>query len=181
MKPTTKEQWESLHAQDRFRPKYPSERVVQWASTLPKGAKVLDHGCGAGRHSRFLTQEGFWVKPYDISLVYSLATDQFPTDTDFDAVLSYGVLYYLPPVERAQEIIKLHSLLKPGGLGLFIIRSEYYNRTSMLDVDIPQWPMSITEIHKEFAVFGSYEINVRTQSVKHTTEVEHDWVIEVVK
>lgn len=48
-----KEQWIALHQNKRYRPKYPSETVVQFVfrNFIRDGkTKVLDLGCGAGRH-----------------------------------------------------------------------------------------------------------------------------------
>ena len=176
---STKEQWESLHEQARFRPKYPSERVVQWASTLPRGAKVLDHGCGAGRHSRFLTKEGFWVKSYDVSLVYPLATDQFPTDTDFDAVLSYGVLNYLPFEEQIEEIERLYRCLKSGGTGLFVVRSDRTTSSDRGDSHIVQYNWNYIEKNIMFPQFSSVQVDY--QDATFGSHREHDWVIQVTR
>jgi 2-polyprenyl-3-methyl-5-hydroxy-6-metoxy-1,4-benzoquinol methylase len=65
--------WEAAHELPRFRPAYPHEQVVRWAfRELDRAAvlkaKVLDVGCGAGRHSLFLAGEGFDTYACDISL-----------------------------------------------------------------------------------------------------------------
>ncbi|MBV8621474.1 MAG: class I SAM-dependent methyltransferase [Curvibacter sp.] len=43
----------------------PSPWVTRWAHLIPAGAAVLDVACGAGRHSRFLSQRGHPVAAVD--------------------------------------------------------------------------------------------------------------------
>ena len=66
--------WEKLHRQARFRPRYPHEQVVTWVfrnfdrdATPP--SRILDLGCGGGRHSIFLASEGFDTWSCDLSSV----------------------------------------------------------------------------------------------------------------
>ncbi len=62
-----REQWKNLHKENRYRPKYPSELVVQFVFRNFKRdgqEKVLDLGCGAGRHVFFMANER--VVPYGV-------------------------------------------------------------------------------------------------------------------
>ena len=45
----------------------PSKEVVDIVQHLEKGARVLDVGCGDGRHSLYLANLGFRVDAFDIS------------------------------------------------------------------------------------------------------------------
>lgn len=45
----------------------PSKEVADIVPFLPEGAKILDVGCGDGRHSLFLANSGFYVDAFDIS------------------------------------------------------------------------------------------------------------------
>lgn len=63
----SREQWISLHQNNRYRPKYPSETVVQFVfrNFVRDGkTKVLDLGCGAGRHVFFMGKEN--IVPYGL-------------------------------------------------------------------------------------------------------------------
>jgi len=66
--------WDDLHKENRFQPKYPDDNVVRFISKqFPRdlkkrrNLKVLDLGCGAGRHTVFLAEEGFQAYATDTS------------------------------------------------------------------------------------------------------------------
>lgn len=64
---SSKELWTNLHKESRYRPKYPSETVVQYVFRNFErcgSEKVLDLGCGAGRHIFFMAAEG--IIPYGL-------------------------------------------------------------------------------------------------------------------
>ena len=65
MSEINREQWIDLHKNKRYRPKYPSETVVQFVFRnfeRDGKTKVLDLGCGAGRHVFFMGNEN--IIPY---------------------------------------------------------------------------------------------------------------------
>ena len=141
----TKELWENLHSQSRFRPKYPSEIVVQYVfRNFDRNGKTkgLDLGCGAGRHSYFMAKENLDVYGLDISsegIAYADemlkqdhfkgefkvgTTDNIPyKDEFFDGLISYGVLYYCMFNEIKQSVDEIYRVLKKGAKALIIIRT----------------------------------------------------------
>lgn len=46
-------------------PDEPSTWVLRWVQLIPRGGRVLDVACGAGRHSRLLARLGFRVDAVD--------------------------------------------------------------------------------------------------------------------
>jgi len=126
--PANRELWEGLHSRARFRPQYPSEPVVQFLSRL-KGT-FLDFGCGAGRHMKLAKELGFEVYGSDVSSVAKTHASQhgrigilseFPAKF-FDAIVCYGVLYYLPATDLESTIAELRRVLK--GQMLLVLRSK---------------------------------------------------------
>lgn len=151
-----KKQWTVLHQNKRYRPKYPSEVVVQFVfRNFERNGKtrLLDLGCGAGRHVSFMANEN--IEPYGVDFseegieytknilkksgkqeyldniqIGSLTELPFK-DSFFDGIICYGVLYYLNSQEIKEAIQEIYRVLKPGGRVLLVVRSieDYrYNR-----------------------------------------------------
>src|ERR1039458_8693885 len=125
--PSSADLWERLHSDARFRPRYPSERVVQFLSRL--SGRLLDFGCGAGRHMKLAKELGFDVYGADISSVgrqYAIEwgrigeLSEFENDF-FDVIVCYGVLYYLSAAEMDPTISELRRGLR--GHMLVVVRS----------------------------------------------------------
>ena len=109
---------------------------------LAKSDRIAEVGCGPGRATLFLAQEGYDVCAVDISLGslrlarrrapetrFVCATNlhlPFP-DATFDAVISDGVIHHTPaPLQSFHENVRI---LKPGGrlyLGVYKRRRYYY-------------------------------------------------------
>lgn len=137
----TKKEWEGLHSQERFQPKYPSEHVVrfmfsQFSRDLKERGqlKILDLGCGAGVHTIFLAKEGFCVYATDISetglavvkkrllennlkaVVKNTSMESQPFEDDFfDGAISFGVFYYNNREGYQKAVDELYRVLKRGG------------------------------------------------------------------
>lgn len=144
------EKWEKLHAVPRYRPIYPSEIVVQFVfKNFPRNsnAKILDLGCGAGRHLLFLAQESYDAYGTDISkegllfskkllkeknldahLFVANASSLPFCDNFFDGLISYGVLYYCMKDEIIKSIKEIHRVLKPNGKANIIVRNTNDHR-----------------------------------------------------
>lgn len=104
---------------------------LQALSGLPKGAKILEVGCGSGQFIRAIKQQlpysecyGFdisqsaigWAQSHDSSVKYmSGPSSIWPyTDNFFDAVLIYDVLEHVESVQESLSEIK--RVLKNNGV-----------------------------------------------------------------
>lgn len=137
--------WDELFKQEKFRPREPDHGVVRFAKLLrEKGARrVLDLGCGAGRHLVYLAKEGFEVHGIDISetgleharrwlaregltaaLKRSDMTEIPYPEGFFDAVISVAVIYHGTLAQMRRAIGEVHRVLKPGGFALLQFKSK---------------------------------------------------------
>jgi SAM-dependent methyltransferase len=106
----------------------------------PVNARMLDLGCGAGRHARYLASKGFDVTGIDLSLSSILSARQFekaglrfyqqdmrlPFGTgQFDIVFNFFTSFgYFKSGEEDLQVIKnISRALKPGG----IVVMDYLN------------------------------------------------------
>ena len=99
-------------------------------SVLPKGASVLDIGCGNGLPVTRALSQSFAVTGVDISteqlrlarqnvpaaelLQGDIMAVSFPPGS-FDAVVAFFVVFHLPREEHAELFRRIHGWLRPGG------------------------------------------------------------------
>jgi ubiquinone/menaquinone biosynthesis C-methylase UbiE len=109
---------------------------------LTPGMRVLDVGCGPGRHARALASEGVEVVGLDISERFvALARDGAPAgaefvvgdaramafDAEFDAALSLCQgAFGLVPGEDGEVLRRLVRAVRPGGRAAVTAFSAYY-------------------------------------------------------
>ncbi len=148
--------WENLYAKQHLGPKYPEDAVVRFVfNNLTTGQKVLDLGCGAGRHTIFLAENGFETYGIDISenavveaekrtqeknlsVVYKVAScESIPFEDEFfDALVAYGTIYYGDIYMVKHAIDEIFRLLTKGGKALLAVRSlEDYRYDSSLEIE----------------------------------------------
>ena len=221
-----KDQWDELHSQKRYRSVYPQDRVVAWTfrnfkKELSSQYKLLDLGCGAGRHAIFWASEGYSASACDFSLTGVYETeksaeqkglhiqtrqceaDELPyNDNEFDGILCYGVLYYLPYERYRKAVQEIHRVLKPGGKAFIVTRTADDSRAvqaekidahtyilNKLDSFAPSdsesgMLMTMLGLQEVSDVFGGFcDVNIdRCTMTSHNGKfVDDDWYVYVVK
>lgn len=158
---TMQDCWQQLHTQDRFRPKYPNEEVARFVFAHLKPsldlsrAKVLDLGCGGGRHTLLLAREGFTTFGVDFSLsgLHSTASrlneenlhaalvqadmHRLPFHNgSFDALVAVGSIYYTDWQGMQQVAHEIYRVLRKGSLAFILVRTQKDCRFGMgLQID----------------------------------------------
>ena len=131
--------WDDIFTDARYTELPPAEEVLQFLELLPQapGREVLDHGCGAGRHTLLLAQHGYTVSGLDISprgceltrrrlqevgLEARVAVGdmrRLPYGArSFDAVISRGVITHGTAADVTTAVTEIARVLRPGGLFL---------------------------------------------------------------
>ncbi len=111
------------------------KEVRAWARSLPRGAAVIDLGCGPGFPiTEILVTEGLDVFAVDAAPSFVQAfrrnLPQTPVaceavqdsrffDRSFDGVLSWGLMFLLDPEDQRRLIRRFADILVPGGRLLF--------------------------------------------------------------
>lgn len=116
------------------------EEVRKWARTLPRGAAVIDLGCGPGFPiTEVLVAEGLNVFGVDaaptfveafrrnlpnIPVVCEAVQDSRFFDRTFDAVLAWGLMFLLSPEDQRRLIQQIAGTLVASGRLLFTSPAE---------------------------------------------------------
>jgi tellurite methyltransferase len=120
----------------------PSQEIRDVASELPRGARVLDLGCGEGRNALFLAERGFDVTAVDISEtgirkldalakqreldIHSQVADMrcYSFADSFDLIVSHGCLHLIerPSWQKLVSLFKAHTT--PGGINVVVVFTD---------------------------------------------------------
>jgi tellurite methyltransferase len=142
--------WNSLFMEKANRWEDPQVDVVALATSglLPKNALVLDFGCGAGRHLKYLEGQQYSTTGMDIApnglhaaratlsgasfpvrLVRADMSDPLPFSTDsFDSVISIHVIFHNPVQIIKRTLSEIHRVIKPGGIFLVTFNATFSTR-----------------------------------------------------
>lgn len=133
--------------------------------------KILDLGCGAGRHSIPLAEAGFEVTGVDIApkalkllntkkqdlpiKTIEAEMDELPfVDETFDAIVCINVIHHAKLEKIKKTISEMHRVLKKGGFILLDILSTSNFRTGKPDAKEiePNTYINVGHIYKEWDV-----------------------------
>lgn len=176
--------WEAAYRDASARPfGGPSDDVVEVAAQLPEGARVLDLGCGDGRHTLPLAKVGHRVEAVDVSeaaiaklnaaavgagldidaRVADLADASFTGP--YDLVICHGVLHLLERPVWQRLVPELQEATAAGGWHVVVVFTDR----------IPSPPDLAPHTHGLFregeleALYQDWEVTAR----RHTLEDEH--------
>ncbi len=153
--PEVARQWDDVYRAKFNTMWYPHEDIVRFCTRYiqkrltydsydvkRRVERVLDLGCGNGRHVVMFARQGFQVSGIDISeraiewaagwcRREGLSCDlrvgdiaQLPyADASFDVVVTHGVLDHVRIEQAQQAVSEVHRALKPGGLFYCDLRS----------------------------------------------------------
>jgi SAM-dependent methyltransferase len=148
--------WDRVYAEQLNTMWEPNEDIVRFCSRLIRKRRtlsgyvihrnverMLDLGCGNGRHAVFFARQGIsaygvdwsaqaiewareWARAENLDATFEVADITrlpFP-DAWFDVVVSHGVLDHMMPDAAAQAAVEVKRVLKPGGLLYVDLRSS---------------------------------------------------------
>ena len=126
-------------AKDHERDTWWRECTAKFASLLPKGARVLDAGCGSGQKAKFFQDRGAHVLGIDFSEKLLEIARQTATASDFrlldlrdirtlseefDGVFAQASLLHIPKAEIFSVIEAMVSRLVPQGLLYIAVKAQ---------------------------------------------------------
>jgi ubiquinone/menaquinone biosynthesis C-methylase UbiE len=120
-------------------------QLKEFANLLPKNAKILDVGCGAGVPvARFLVESGFQVVGIDFSEeMLRLARKNVPratfveedmtkldfADNSFDGLTAFYSIIHVPREKQPLLFESFHRILKPEGIMLVCMGPDEWEAT----------------------------------------------------
>ena len=103
--------------------------LVAFCEALPKGAHVLDLGCGPGSYAAFMAKQGCQVDATDASIEmvkladqhagvtgYQASFDEISGDNIYDGIWANFSLLHAPRAEFPNHLAALHHACKPNAL-----------------------------------------------------------------
>jgi SAM-dependent methyltransferase len=140
------------------RPDQVSPELPPFLDHLPRGAAILELGCGGGHDAHFMTERGFAVDATDgVAAMAAEAEarlgrevrvmrfDELAAVAHYDAVVAIASLLHVPHAELAAIHARIWRSLKPGGWHLATYKTgqiagydshgRYYNYLSRADAE----------------------------------------------
>ncbi|HID87167.1 MAG TPA: class I SAM-dependent methyltransferase [Anaerolineae bacterium] len=192
--------WNELFQDEQFIWKDPHPKVVALAAELKRreASRVLDLGCGAGRHTVFLAREGFAVCGSDVAerglahtrawlareglraaLIRADMTALPHPDRLFDAVISTYVIYHNPLALIQRSVDEIQRVLRPSGLAFLTLISTRASKYGQGEEIEPH--TFIPTAHAEEGVVHHYFDEARARALLADFRIlelaleEHEW------
>lgn len=149
----------------------PSQEIKAVAANLPKGAKVLDLGCGEGRNALFLAECGFDVTAVDISILgirklNALANERnlkihtqvvdmknYEFTQSYDLIISHGCLHLISREQWQPLVQKIKKHTKPGGMNIVLV----FTNAEPAPADMAAFCIGLFEDGELFSHFSNWE------------------------
>jgi ubiquinone/menaquinone biosynthesis C-methylase UbiE len=122
-----------------------TNQLRELAGLLPKNARILDVGCGAGVPvARFLVESGFQVVGIDFSekmlelarknvakatFIQKDMTELDFVDNSFDGLTAFYSIIHVPREKHSRLFQSFHRILKPEGIILACLGSDEWEAT----------------------------------------------------
>ena len=179
--------WEKAYSDldvPTFRGGMPSQEIRDVASNLPRGAEVLDLGCGEGRNALYLAECGFDVTAVDISDTGIRKLNALAKERDldihsevadmrryrfahpFDLIVSHGCLHLIerPSWQKLVSLFKVHTT--PGGMNVVVV---FTDRIPPPD-DLKDFCLGLFREGEVFSLYSDWETLLQQT---YTFEDEH--------
>ena len=153
--------------------------VREWARTLPRGAAVIDLGCGPGFPiTEILVLEGLRVFGVDAApsfvrafrrnlpntpIVCEAVQHSMFFDRTFDGALIWGLMFLLSPEDQRLLIQRVAGILVPGGRLLFTSPAEPL-----------VWNDAMTGLESRSLGAGEYRTQLSAVGLSVTSEYEDE-------
>ena len=202
--------WNEIYKKHGFRAKYPDENLIRFISTkfrnVPdkKSLKVLDLGCGPGRHIIFLANQKFSVYGIDASETAIKMAKNFIEENNITADIRISEMPPLPYENDYFDLIidcasiqhikvdKIYRILKTGGMFFSIIRSmdDYISSSKQIanntffNLDDNTGEIHLfdeAEIRSLLKNFTELNIEHETRTFENMSKKRCNWIIAAKK
>ncbi|WP_257906456.1 SAM-dependent methyltransferase [Campylobacter lari] len=174
------EKWTRLHGNSKHQPIYPHDIYIKCVfKNFKKESKILDLGCGAGRHVKFLAENNYnaygcdysddgvsctkeLLNQYNLKAQVELAnvSDLPYEDEFFDGILCWGVLYYNNKETIEKAAYEIYRVLKQYGKAFILTRNlnDYRYKNGIKSSD--KYSITIQENNPKRSAYAENGMNM---------------------
>ncbi|MGC9517586.1 MAG: class I SAM-dependent methyltransferase [Methanomicrobiales archaeon] len=205
--------WDDIYKDKGMVQVEPSKYVINALNYFKKEklSKILDLGCGTGRHVAYMNNQGFSVSGCDASTkALEIASKNTPQakliycdfkslpypDESFDGVISHGVVHHALMDDIRKAISEIKRVVRSGGLVYIMVPSinhdEFHTGTEIekntkinidsIDGDLPHHYFAKNELEDLFDDFEIIKLeHVSYPSEKHKEKTASGFVVYAKK